>query len=114
MIAENSASYFSQVITSAEWHSFTSELATVAPETLRKFYTNDYLNIASIYATMTPAAAWQTGLSPAGSKFLSSIGAAERSYQAKGYASDAPREKTVGIWALGLGLTAGLMGMLMM
>ena len=63
---------------------------------------------------MTPAAPWETGLSPPAQSFLSSIGAGERAYQAQGYASDAPREMAVGVWALGLGLTAGFIGMLMM
>ena len=114
MIAQNSASYFKEVITSAEWFSLTSELATVIPTETLKSFTFDYLNIVSIYATVTPTPAWETGLSPAGQSFLSSIGVAEKSYQAKGYASDAPRERTVGVWALGLGLMAGAIGMLMM
>ncbi|MCJ1234706.1 hypothetical protein MMC14_002669 [Varicellaria rhodocarpa] len=113
-IAQNSASYFSGVITSAEWHSFTTELGTVVPTETLISYTFDYLNIVSIYATQTPVPAWETDLTPAGQSFFSSIGVAERSYQAKGYASDAPRERTVGVWALGLGLMAGVIGMLMM
>lgn len=113
--AQGSAEYFNALITQADFTSVRNVLRTVCPTPIQEYWTQNFPNIISAYALVTPAPDWiSEGLDAPGQEFIQSVGVAQRQFVAAAFEAAAPTGMSKGIVAMALGAAVGMVGVAMM